>query len=245
MIFLPKNPCCNDSSPLVNTTPCNVEPVLSENVKYSGPSLSCTEVQPCDSLSVVLQKMNEQICDIWEILNSLTTTTSTSTSTTTSAPVCKTYTATKESTFNTMSPLQYTDCFGIARFIPLYNYDISTPSEITSTTFCALEGSIVASNDITIVDQGVCNNPQMAYQFEMTYSPVSNIDACNSIGITVVYSNIATLDGLNPFLAFDPGLSVAVPDGYYCLSSGCPNSSGKQWVQVTGGSGAITQSANC
>jgi hypothetical protein len=201
-------------------------------------------VQPCDSLSVVLQKMNEQICDIWEILNSLTTTTST-TSTTTAAPVCKTYTAIKEDTFNIFAIVEYTDCFGTTWYQQLNSSNSRPLTEIDRFTFCAIEGSVIAPNDVTVTDEGVCSNPKMTYMFETKYNAFDSTTACISGIPLTVYSNSATLDGINPFLTLDTGLSTSVQDGYYCLASGCPNSSGKQWVRVTGGSGAITQSANC
>lgn len=44
--------------------PCNVEPISSNNVKYTAPNLPCTSIQTCDSLTVALQKIDEQICNL-------------------------------------------------------------------------------------------------------------------------------------------------------------------------------------
>ena len=69
---------CND--------PCNTPPVGSNHVKYDGPNLPCTGILNCDSLSVSLQKIDEQICDLkstvislQQQINALTTTTTTTT----------------------------------------------------------------------------------------------------------------------------------------------------------------------
>lgn len=69
---------CND--------PCNKTPVGSNYVKYDGPNLPCTGILNCDSLSVSLQKIDEQICilktavlSLQQQINALTTTTTTTT----------------------------------------------------------------------------------------------------------------------------------------------------------------------
>jgi hypothetical protein len=97
MYFLPQNPGCN-SSPLINTVPCSsgdpctTQLTASSYVSYSGPNLPCTGIQTCDTLTVALQKIDVDICDLINTTISLqnqinaltTTTTSTSTSTSTS-----------------------------------------------------------------------------------------------------------------------------------------------------------------
>jgi len=95
MYYLPKNPHCN-TTPLINTTPCiggnpcTTQLVASEYVAYSGPNLPCTNVQTCDTLTVALQKVDEQICNLINTtislqnqIYALTTTTTSTTSTTT------------------------------------------------------------------------------------------------------------------------------------------------------------------
>lgn len=41
---------------------CNVEPVSSDNVQYSGSNLSCLGIETCDTLTEALQKIDELIC---------------------------------------------------------------------------------------------------------------------------------------------------------------------------------------
>lgn len=83
MQFTPPQYCspCQD--------PCQAKVVGSDQVGYTGPNLPCTNVQTCDSLSVALQKIDEQICDLQSTvislqqqINALTTTTTTTTTTT-------------------------------------------------------------------------------------------------------------------------------------------------------------------
>jgi hypothetical protein len=94
MIFLPQNPCC--TNPVVNTVPCpggdpcTTQLVASNYVAYAGPNLPCTNIHTCDTLTVSLQKVDEQICllknaviSLQEQINQLTTTTTTTSSSTT------------------------------------------------------------------------------------------------------------------------------------------------------------------
>lgn len=86
---LPKKSGCGSTTTVTNgcNDPCNQHVISTDQVAYTGPNLGCTGINTCDSITVALQKINEQICDIWEVVNAFTTTsttTSTSTSTTTS-----------------------------------------------------------------------------------------------------------------------------------------------------------------
>lgn len=85
--------------------------------------------------------------------------------------------------------------------------------------------------------------PPGIYSFEMKYSAIGGTEACAEVTSSVYYSNSATLN-LFAGLATDVGLTISAPAGYYCLSAGCPNSTGKQWIQV-GGGGAISGASNC
>jgi hypothetical protein len=75
--YLPVNPECR-------TNPCNPTPTTSDLLTYAGPNLPCTGINSCDTLSVSLQKIDEQICIlqaqmviIQTALNITTTTTTT------------------------------------------------------------------------------------------------------------------------------------------------------------------------
>lgn len=66
---------CND--------PCNQPVISTDQVAYTGPNLGCVGINTCDSNTVVIQKLNQKICELLEIVNTFTTTTTT---TTTSLP---------------------------------------------------------------------------------------------------------------------------------------------------------------
>jgi hypothetical protein len=76
--YLPTNPECS-------ANPCNSTPTTSDLLTYAGPNLPCTGINSCDTLSVSLQKIDEQICLLKEqivLINAalaLTTTTTTTT----------------------------------------------------------------------------------------------------------------------------------------------------------------------
>ena len=73
-----------------NCDPCNVEPISSNNVKWAAPNLPCTGVLTCDSLTVALQKVDQQICDlkalVAELQEEINIIKGTTTTTTTAAP---------------------------------------------------------------------------------------------------------------------------------------------------------------
>jgi hypothetical protein len=82
--FLPVNPCCTDvvlnspcgcSSTLPNTScgqsQCGTNIILSSNVLYDGPVLDCIIAEPCDTLNVILQKIDEIICNLLNQINIL------------------------------------------------------------------------------------------------------------------------------------------------------------------------------
>lgn len=81
--FLPVNPCCTDvvindpcgcSSTITNggcNNPCSTNLTISSNVVYDGLALSCTTAEPCDTLNVILQKIDEIICNLLTQINYL------------------------------------------------------------------------------------------------------------------------------------------------------------------------------
>ena len=85
--YLPVNPCCTDvvlntpcgcSSTTTNygcnnDNPCSTNLILSSNVIYNGPALTCIIAEPCDTLNVVLQKIDEVICNLLSQINTLNT----------------------------------------------------------------------------------------------------------------------------------------------------------------------------
>jgi hypothetical protein len=81
--FLPVNPCCTEvvlnspcgcSSTIVNggcNNPCGTNLTASSTIVYDGPALTCTTAEPCDTLNVILQKIDEIICNLLIQINSL------------------------------------------------------------------------------------------------------------------------------------------------------------------------------
>lgn len=84
--YLPVNPCCTDvvindpcgcSSTITNTgcntnNPCSTHLTASSTIVYDGPALTCTTAEPCDTLNVILQKIDEIICNLLSQINTLT-----------------------------------------------------------------------------------------------------------------------------------------------------------------------------
>ena len=84
--FLPVNPCCTDvvindpcgcSSTITNSgcnsnDPCSTNLTASSTIAYDGPALSCIIAEPCDTLNVILQKIDEIICNLLTQINTLT-----------------------------------------------------------------------------------------------------------------------------------------------------------------------------
>lgn len=84
--FLPVNPCCTDvvindpcgcNSVITNTgcntnNPCSTHLTASSTIVYDGPALTCTTAEPCDTLNVILQKIDEIICNLLTQINYLT-----------------------------------------------------------------------------------------------------------------------------------------------------------------------------
>ena len=83
--YLPVNPCCTDvvlntpcgcSSTITNSgcnsnDPCNTHLTASSTIVYDGPALTCTTAEPCDTLNVILQKIDEIICNLLGQINTL------------------------------------------------------------------------------------------------------------------------------------------------------------------------------
>ena len=83
--YLPVNPCCTDvvlntpcgcSSTITNggcnsNNPCSTHLTASSTIVYDGPALTCTTAEPCDTLNVILQKIDEIICNLLGQINTL------------------------------------------------------------------------------------------------------------------------------------------------------------------------------
>lgn len=82
--FLPVNSCCTDvvlnnpcgcPSTTHNTgcgqNQCGTNKTLSSTIVYNGPVLDCIIAEPCDTLNVILQKIDEIICNLLAQINTL------------------------------------------------------------------------------------------------------------------------------------------------------------------------------
>jgi hypothetical protein len=56
---------------------CYADPTGSDTVIYSGANLPCTGINTCNSLTMALQKLDEKICELFDLYYSLTITTTT------------------------------------------------------------------------------------------------------------------------------------------------------------------------
>lgn len=84
--FLPVNPSCgtvvvNDvcgcnsvvtNSGCNNNNPCSTNLTASSTIVYNGPVLSCIIAEPCDTLNVILEKIDSIICNLLTQINILT-----------------------------------------------------------------------------------------------------------------------------------------------------------------------------
>lgn len=77
--YLPVNPCCTTvyTNPCVDTCtdPCKNYWSQSDHLAYTGPNLPCTDIDNCDTLTTVIQKIEAKICEILESIATTTTTT--------------------------------------------------------------------------------------------------------------------------------------------------------------------------
>jgi hypothetical protein len=81
--YLPVNPCCTEvvlnspcgcNSTIINggcNNPCGTNLTASSTIVYDGPALTCTTAEPCDTLNVILQKIDEIICNLLTQINTL------------------------------------------------------------------------------------------------------------------------------------------------------------------------------
>ena len=105
----------------------------------------------------------------------LTPTTTSTPTVTPTTPACKSYTATKLSTFLTQDTVYWTDCYGVPQSQVLQEPPISEPDSIT---FCAREGTVVYNApQISVVDNGTCvvitPTPSLTPTNTITPSPTS------------------------------------------------------------------------
>lgn len=52
--------------------PCVIRPIESSRITYDGPNLPCTGIRTCDDLTVILQKLDQQMCELTSEMHDLT-----------------------------------------------------------------------------------------------------------------------------------------------------------------------------
>jgi len=145
MPFLPTNPYCPGCG---STDPCGCTDPRSDlkgsdQVKYTGPTLPCTGITTCDTLTVALQKIDEKICEILAAIATTTTTTSTSTAapvtttTTTEAPITTTTTTEAPTTTTTTTEAPVTTT--TTTEAPATTTTTTTAEPVTTTTTTTAE----------------------------------------------------------------------------------------------------------
>jgi hypothetical protein len=158
--YLPVNPECR-------TNPCNPTPTTSDLLTYAGPNLPCTGINSCDTLSVALQKIDNEICELKDAIFHLTSTTTTAipaTTTSTSSSTTTTSSSTSSSTTSTTTTVN-PECVTYV----LYNSGLSSaeygyqscpagdeimygniPALSYTTPFCATIGTLFYDPSIII-----------------------------------------------------------------------------------------------
>jgi hypothetical protein len=138
---------CNPGTPCYSTKvvyptgcntnhPCGVKKITTDNVVYSGSNLPCSGINTCDTLTVVIQKIDTFLCKsyICEVLAQCSTTTTT---TTTILPFtcnpCVTYLLINTTSVN--QSYSWTDCYGVV----YSDYQIGGDQVIQ---ICVCEGSL-------------------------------------------------------------------------------------------------------
>jgi hypothetical protein len=185
--FLPVNPCCTDvvlnspcgcSSTLPNTgcgqNPCETNVILSSNVLYNGPILDCIIAEPCDTLNVILQKIDEIICNLLTQINTLNIQVTNITTqiininseiiniNNTLAVCCSGATTTTTST--TLCPCTYYEYVSVAPFPGTFTYvecDTLQPTTVTAggevDTVCVDNNyPTIEIGKINVLNTGVC-----------------------------------------------------------------------------------------
>lgn len=182
--YLPSNPSCTSTpcvSPCSCVDPCSTNTYISSNyIIYSGPPLSCLDVENGDTLSDILQGLNETICEIQLALGLVTTTTtSTSTSTTTTTvwpPVTTTSTTSTSTSTTTSTTTLYS--IPVITLIGAATITLTTGEsyvEYGATAYDSIDGDI--TDDLVITGS-------VSTEVEGTYYIYYNVT--NSLGVPAV-----------------------------------------------------------
>lgn len=190
--------CCNQPNYAPVIDPCNVPCTPTDNVCYSGPNLPCTGIHACDTVTVSLQKIDEEVCDLQSqitalqtLVNSLTTTTTTTstsstttTTTTIACPSCEFYSVTN-STVSSVD-ITYYACGGV-----FVQTSVAGPSTIY---ICACTGTVVVPPvpGVSLANVGACPTTTTTTTTTCpspTYLIIENVTTTGGFGITSMSVN--------------------------------------------------------
>lgn len=105
--------------------PCAAKPIQSDRITYSGPNLPCTGIHTCDDLSVILQKLDEIICNLQDCCENPVSTTSTTTTTHTTAvpiPYRASISTGDDSGYNFSNEVNIPVYFGVRTYVTAPSY---------------------------------------------------------------------------------------------------------------------------
>lgn len=194
MSCLPGMPCFGGGR-VVYPRGCGVDPCLAvksntDLVFYSGPNLPCTGVNTCDSLTLVLEKIDNQICELVQCCFNATSSTTSSSSTTTSTTTiaCRCYTIEGGGPSSPIYLVQYQDCDGV--------FQQTGAGQGISIAFCARIGTV--NTQAIYIDGGPCSAncvPPTTTTTSTTISPTTtttttSIFPCNCFTISNAISSV-------------------------------------------------------
>jgi hypothetical protein len=219
--YLPQNPCGCDSCESSNESTTNVG---SDNVRYIGEPLACTGINPCDTLTVALQKIDNAVCGILDTLDVCCTTTTTST---TICP-CTTY-GYVGPRFNP----------GTITYVECNTLEIIGDTASSTVKFACVDNNypIIEVGSINVIDtQECCSNittttttalPIKPYCYEVTVvgkctvywtdengNPQSEVVTNNKINICADEGSIASSCGAGGSVSFTGGIVVCTSEAF-------------------------------
>ena len=203
--YLPVSPCCTDvvindvcgcSSTIVNTgcvtnNPCSTVLTASSTIVYNGPALTCTTAEPCDTLNVVLQKIDEIICNLLSQINILTT---------------------QVGNINTQVLGLAVDVVNIYATL-----DVCCPVTTTTTTTCSPSSTHPYSNQPIYATDTIPSTLTLLVNACNAASCLQDF-SCSITAFAGVYWNVAVPGIGDVAYGSDTGCSLALPNnGYYII----------------------------
>lgn len=163
---------------------CGVKKITTDDVVYSGANLPCSGINTCDTLTVVIQKIDTFLCEsyICEVVAQCSTTTTTTTILPFTCNPCVTYLL-----INTTSVPQiysWTDCYGVV----YSDFQILGDQAIQ---ICVCEGSLSYNpEDILAYPIGAGCHPVQDTSTTTTTTPPTTTTTSSSTSTTTTTTTI-------------------------------------------------------